>query len=453
MLLSKKILSLPVTAILALNLFSCAGVSHLTAERPKDEASHRELKRELSRLNITIEASANELSDTLNRSIDRNLYSGITRMGGVTADIRRNGRIVVVAADDSIFLTFPVSMSVSYGMLETPAITTSLKFKLNPGITPDWKIKVDTYYMGLSDNLPGKVGIGPLSVRPRSIVEEATQTVQRSLSELVSRKLNEKFPLKARVAKVWDASRKAIQLDRYFNAWLEITPGDVLLYPLYARNNMVKLGVGLNTYAELVVGPEPPARAPVPLPNLKLVSGGDRTFRVALNTDLFFRDILKTASARLLNKEIGSDGKSVILKDLDLYGNGDRLVVKVEATGSFDGIFYLTCRPVIDPRTNVFSVEDVDFDMQTRSLLLKSADWLLHGTIRDSIREKLNMDLTQRLAQARDMAGNAVARVNLAKNITLAGNIGTVKLSDVIVQRDRISIQVCTEGDAAVVFH
>ena len=101
----------------------------------------------------------------------------------------------------------------------------------------------------------------------------------------------------------------------------------------------------------------------------------------------------------------------------------------------------------------MFSVEDVDFDMQTKSLLLRSADWFLHGMIRSRIQEKLNMDLTQRLAQAREMAGKAMARVSLADNIFLTGSVKTMKFNDVMVQKDKISIQVYAEGETAIMFH
>ena len=455
--LLNKFLSLLGIATLALALVSCAsvnsGISPVAAERPKDQAFRAELKKELSTLNIAIEASASELSDTLNRMVAKELYKGSTKTRGVTADILRNGPIVVSAADNYLYLTVPISMSLSYGMFETPAIATKLKFKLSPKVTPDWKVNAEVYYTGLSDVLAEEVGIGPLSIKPRSIVDGLTQPVQRTLTDLIGRKLNEKFPLKAQVAKVWSAAQKPILLDKNYNAWLKITPQEVLLYPLYAQNNQVKVSVGLKSFAEVVVGPEPPVLTPVPLPNLKLVNGTDRTFRVALNNDLFYKDILNIALPLLLNKELGSDGKSVILKSLDLYGNGDRLTVKVETTGSLEGIFYLTCRPAFNPQTNVFSVEDLDFDMQSRSLLVQSADWFLHGTIRSTIQDKLNLDLTQRLAQAREMAGKALSRVSLAENLFLIGSVKTMKLNDVMVQRDKISIQIYTEGETAIVFH
>lgn len=97
-------------------------------------------------------------------------------------------------------------------------------------------------------------------------------------------------------------------------------------------------------------------------------------------------------------------------------------------------------------------MEDVDFDMQTQSLLLQSADWFLHGTLKGMIQEKLNMDLTQRLEQSREMARKVIAQVQLVDHVLLKGDIKTLKFSDVLVQKDKISIQVYTEGESAIFF-
>lgn len=452
--LVKRFSSLLVLVIpAALTLSACSGVKpSLTAERPRDEAFRTELKKEMSNLNVSIEASSDEIGKALNQTVGKELYKGSTKTRGLTADILRNGPIAVSAADNYLYFTLPITMNLSYGMFETPTIPLKLKFKANARITPDWKVKTEIYYIGLSDLLAEETGIGPLSIRPRSIVEGITQPVQQVLSDLISKKINDIFPLKSQIAKVWNAAQKPVLVDRNYNVWLKLTPREVMLSPLYAQNNRIKVSVGINSFAELVVGPEPAARPPLPLPNLKLVNTFDKNFRIALNADLFYRDVLNIASPLLLNKEFDSDGKTIVIKDLDLYGSGDKFVIKVATKGSLDGTFYLTGKPCFDPRTNIFSVGDVDFDMQTQSLLLQSADWFLHGTIKSKIQEKLNMDLTQRLEQSREMARKAIAQVQLADHVILKGNIKTLQFSDVLVQKDKISIQISTEGESAVVF-
>ncbi|MRR07408.1 MAG: DUF4403 family protein, partial [Deltaproteobacteria bacterium] len=423
-----------------------------TAESPRGETFRTTLKKEMSNLNVSIEASSDELSKTLNQTLRKELYKGSTKTRGLTADIVRNGPIAVSAADNYLYFTLPVTMSLSYGMFETPAIPLKLKFRANPRITPDWKLKTEIYYLGLSDLLAEDVGIGPLSIKPRSIMEGITQPLQQGLSETIGKKIQDKFPLKNQITKVWNAAQKPISANRKYNAWLKVTPREVMMSPLRTRNNRITLSVGIKSFAEMVVGPEPAAQPLVPLPNLKLVNTFDKSFRIALNTDLFYRDLLTIASPLLLDKEFTSDGKTIVIKDFDLYGNEDKFVIKIATKGSLDGVFYLTGKPHFDPQTNIFSVKDVDFDMETQSLLLRSADWFLHGTIKNRIQEKLNMDLTNRLEQTREMAQKAIAQVQLADHLLLKGTIKTLHFSDVLLHKDKISIQVCTEGESAIYF-
>lgn len=447
---------MPGLIVLSLNLISCAGAppvpTHLSAEQPGQLALRTELKKELSTINIAVETNEADLAETLNRLTPKELYKGGTKTSGITATVQRSGPITVNAADNFVHLTVPVSISMRYGLFETIPLNTRLKFKLNARVTPDWRVFAEVYFTGLTDQLVDEIGIGPLSIRPRSIIEGVTVPVQRTISDLVGRRLNERFLLKPEVAKVWNAAQKPILLDKNYNAWLKLTPQEAMIYPFYAQNRQIRLSVGLKTYAELVVGPEPPASPPAPLPNLKIVNGNDRSFKVALHTDLFYSDVIKIAAPLLLNRELGSDGKSVILKHLDIYGNGEQLVIKLETAGSLDGTLYLTARPVFNPQTNLFSVEDIDFDIQTQSLLLSTAAWFMHGTIKDAIKEKLNMDLTQRLNQARELADRSLSRVPLAENLFLTGSLKTIRLNDVMVQKDRLSIQVYTEGETAILF-
>lgn len=426
--------------------------SLLTAEKPRAEAFRKALDKEPSMLNIPIEMSTDDLAKMLNQTIRKELYKGATATRGLSVEVLRNGPILMSAADNFLFITLPVTTSMSTSMFETKPVPLKLKFRATARVTPDWRLHVDLFYLGVSDLLVEEVGVGPLSFKPRSIIDSVTQPVQKLLSDLVTKKINEQLPLKAQVAKVWSSARSPLLLDKTYKTWLKLTPREVMLSPLYAHNNRVKLSIGLSTYAEMVVGPEPPAAPVLPLPNLKLVNAFDKTFRIALNADVFYKDLRAIAAPFLLNKQFDSDGKSVIIRDFDLSGNGDKLVVKLVTEGSLDGVVYLTAKPAFNPQTRQFSVEDVDFDLQTQSLLVKSADWFLHGTIRNVIHERLNMNLTGQLERSRQIAAQALTRMQLMDHLFLKSDIKELKFKDALVQSDKISIQVYTEGESAIFY-
>jgi hypothetical protein len=444
---------LVMSSLLAVTVTSAyAENTQFTAEKPKVESFRTALNKETSTINIPIEMSTAELAKILNVSVPKELYKGSTKTKGISADILRSGSIVISAADNFIYITLPVTMSLSYGMFETQPLSMKLKFRVTASVTPDWRINTDIFYLGVSDLLAENVGVGPISFNPRSIVDGITQPVQKAVSGLIAQKINEQLPLKTQVAKVWERAQTPILLDKTYKTWLKLTPQEVMLFPLNAQNNRVKLSLGISTFAEVVVGPEPAAQARRPLPNLKLVNTFDKTFRIALNADIFYKDLRDIAVPLLLNKKFDSDGKSITVKEFDLSGNGDKLVVKLETQGALDGIVYLTAKPVFNAQTNVFSVEDVDFDLQSQSLLLKTAAWFLHGTIRGIIQEKLNMNLTEQLEKSRQTAAKALSRLPLTDRVFLKSDIHNLKLKDVLVQQDKISIQVYTEGESAILF-
>ena len=452
MIFKKRIITLLLPAICALSLTSAADDSQLTAEKPVIEAFRTALKKETSTLNIPIEMTTDELAKILNSTIGKELYKGSTKTKGMSADVFRNGPISLSAADNFIFITLPANISLSYGMFETNPVPLKLKFKVTASVTPDWHIRPEVFYLGVSDLLAEEVGLGPLSFKPRSVVDGITQPVQRLLSSVVEKKLNELLPLKTQIARVWTTAHTPILLDRGYKTWLRIAPQEIVISPLYAQNNRVKLSIGISTFADLVIGPEPAAQPLRPLPGLKQVGRFDKTFRIALNADVFYSDLSAIAAPLLLNKQFDSGGRSVTIREFDLSGNGEKLVVKLVTEGSLEGIVYLTAKPVFNLQTNLFSVEDVDFDMQTQNMLLKSADWFLHGSIRSYIQEQLNMNLSKQLDQSRQIASTALTRMKLMEHLFLNCDIKDLKLKDVIVQQDRISVQVFTEGESAILF-
>ncbi|MBJ6727235.1 DUF4403 family protein [Geomesophilobacter sediminis] len=452
--IGKKTRGFAFALLTALFLASCAGVGpaagRFAAPPPGPEGAQKEIPRELSTVNLAVELSATELSRALERLLPKELYRGAAP-GGMTARVLRNGVIRVSVADEALHFSVPVSVSCSYGIFETVPFATEIRFKLRPRIGADWKVDAQLTYTGLSDNLAEAIKLGPLSFKPRSVVEGMLQPLQRLLAGAVNRKLNDELSVKNQVAKAWGAAQAPVLLDAARHVWLVVTPTALNLNPLSFEKDRVKISVGMQTFAEVVVGPKPLPKAPLPLPELKLTTATDRTFRVALNSELFYNDLRSIALPLLRDKDFGRAGSKVLLKDLELYGNGDRLIVKVVTAGSLEGTFYLTCRPVFDPGTGHFSVREVDFDVQSRNLLVTTADWFLHGSIRETIGEKLNLDLSQRLKQAQELAGKHLSKVRVAEGIYLRGALKTVKLSAVVVQKEKVCIRVYAEGESSLV--
>lgn len=436
-------------------LCACAGVKPLTltAEQPRQETFRSSDAMVTSTVMVPFEITCSEITRLLEQSLRKEIYRGATATKGLSVTITRNGAVAITAADNYLYISLPVSLSLSYSMFESKALPLTLKFKAAAGITPYWRLHAEIYYLGLSDLLAEEVGIGPFTFKPRSIVDGLTQPVQKMLTGLVVQKINDLLPLKARVATAWQTMQQPLPLDDSRTIWLQLMPREIMMYPLTAHHNRIRASLGVTAGASVVIGAQPPPHAATPLPTIRQVASFDPSFRLTMNGAIPYRELRTVAAPLLLEKTFDVDGKQVTIKEFDLYGNGDNIIVKLVTAGALDGVLYLTAQPYFDAAANSLAVRNVDFDLHTQDLLLASADWFLHSSIRSTLQEKLNMKLTAQLAHIRQKAEQALAKVPLTDTLALKGKLTSLTFQDLVVQQSSIVIQMQAVGETSLMFY
>ena len=60
---------------------------------------------------------------------------------------------------------------------------------------------------------------------------------------------------------------------------------------------------------------------------------------------------------------------------------------------------FLLGKLVLDTNKNEMSLQDIEFELATSSLLAKSANWMLHGTFKNLIAEKARFSFDKDIGQ------------------------------------------------------
>lgn len=401
-----------------------------------------------SSINVSIEASTADLATIINHSLPKELYKGQGGFG-TSVTVLRTGPVAVTAADNFVHLVLPVQLTFSNALYESYPLRAGLRFKARVNVTPDWRVKTELYYTGLSDNLADTFKLGPISLKPRSMVDNITQPVQKLLAPIIDAKVNESVRLRTRIDPLWQNAFSPKLVNKEFSAWLKLTPERIVMSPLLAANNQLRLSIGVIAGAEITVGPKPAAAPVKRLPPLQQVAAFDRNFHVQLATDIFFADLVTALNPLLLNKTFGEE-KKITIRDLSLKGEEGRLVVVMTTSGDFDGELTLLARPAHDPQKNSLSFEDVDFDTRNAGLLVSAGGWLFNSTIRSTIKEKLDASVAEQLEKARLKASSALSAVKLGEHAKLAGSVNSLSLGEAKVLEDRLSVHVTARGESGV---
>jgi len=401
-----------------------------------------------SSINLSVETTAADLAAIINRSLPKELYKGEGGLG-TSVTVLRTGPMAVTAADNFIYLTLPVQLTFSNFAYESYPLRAGLRFKAKVDVTPDWRLKTELYYTGLSDNLADTFKLGPLSLKPKSMVENIAQPVQRLLAPIVDAKVNDSVQLRAKVAPLWQNAFSPKLVSKEFSAWLRLNPEKIVMSPLITANNRILLSIGVITGAEITVGPKPAAAPVRPLPPVQHLPAFDKSFHIRLAADIFFADLVAALNPVLLDKTFGRDRK-ITIKSFNLKGEEGRLVVVLTATGDFDGELTVLARPLYNPGGNTLTFEDVDFDTRNAGWLTTAGSWLFSSTIRSTIKEKLDAAVVEQLEKARLKASSALSSVQLGEHARLAVAVDSLSLGEATVLNDRLTVNVVARGKSSV---
>ena len=404
-----------------------------------------------SSINLSVETSAADLAAIINRSLPKELYKGQGGLG-TSVTVLRTGPVAVTATGNFIYLTLPVQLTFGYAFYESYPLREGLKFKARISVTPDWRLKTELYYTGLSDNLADTFSLGPLSLKPKTMVENITQPVQKLLSPIIDAKVNDAMQLRAKIAPLWQNAFSPMLVSKEFSAWLKLTPEKIVMSPLLTANNRILLSVGVITGAAITVGPKPAAAAVKTLPPVQQLPAFDKQFHVRLATDIFFADLVTALNPVLLEKTFGDDRK-ITVKSVNLKGEDGRLVIALTATGDYDGEITILAKPVYNPQSNSLTFENVDFDTRNSGWVVNVGSWLFSSTIQNTIKTKLDTAVVEQLEKARLKASIALSSVHVAEHLNLTGAVTLLSLGETTVLNDRLSVDVIVQGETSVRLH
>ena len=233
--------------------------------------------------------------------------------------------------------------------------------------------------------------------------------------------------LRPRFQQLWDQLSKAYHV--YNTGWLQMNPQKIRINNLFARNDSLYVFLGLS--AKPVITFEKPKEVNTVVPIIRDFSQREG-FSIFLDAVLNYDSLSNLLNQHLANKEFdltkGPVKKKFVFRDCKLIGEGnERIIIKVNFSGTDEGTFYLTGKPAYNKEAHILEIKDMDFDIKSKNALLKTAEWLFNKKIITEISKYTKYDLTSFIDSAKTGVNQQLNR-EWVKGIRSTGNIEDIKL-------------------------
>lgn len=326
----------------------------------------------------------------------------------------------------------------------------ALNFKTTFGINPDWSLNTHTeveWHEWLNRPVL-KTGIGDVSVE--SIANVVLNRSKRTLSETLDRYVGQQINLRPYVQQAWEAIQQPVLLDEQYRMWSKTTPISIGLTPFTSYSNALQTTIAVECLNDVSFGEKPSFRENSVLPNLTLLNEAPDSFQMRFATDVPFPEAERLAKNMMVGQVFESGKKKVKVEDLSLWGNNDKVVVNTLLSGSFNGRIYFIGRPEFNAEKNQIEVKDLDFHVDTRSFLMRSASWLFQGPIKKRMAASMSFPLSENIGAVKNSVQESLSNYIIQPGITLHGTLDSVAVQGTHVTPQGIRVDLFSTGKVNV---
>jgi hypothetical protein len=312
--------------------------------------------------------------------------------------------------------------------------------KIDAGFALQFKLQPD-YRIHLDAKLTDPVALDKCEVC--FFGKDITKMVATQLKDEMAVSLKEMqvqlnaYSLKTYIQTVWDSLQTPYAISGL--GFLNMQPQSLRISQAVLRNDSMSFSLGISARPELK---NSSSFTKKPLPNLSDFSqrGGFSLFVAQL---LSYDSLNAIANAMAAGNEFtvgkGILKKTIRIDSLRLLGGGEKIFIQVYLSKGIKGIVYLEGKPIWDPVQHVMEIKDMTFEIRSRQILVKSAAWLLDGTIEKKMKEYTRFDVKEKADLLRSELTTSMNR-ELMPGIKSKGAIEQMFVEKLIAQPDGVFV-------------
>lgn len=304
-------------------------------------------------------------------------------------------------------------------------------------------------------NLIDKCTLTLLGIDVTGLVQDKANAFVPTLNQEIRNRIGA-INFRPTVQEAW--SRIAYPLAVAPNVWLTLNPKLAMAAHPNGTGTAVELAGGVVARPQVMFSSVAPQSTAAAFPPLTVGPLDDR-FHIAADAIVSYDEANRLLQQHLRGKSLDFTIDSwwpfhrmrrIQIADANVLAAGEKLALKVVLNGDFVGTVYFSGRPTyVDGNNASIRVDDLDFTLQTKQLMPKALNWVLHKKFVDVLRGAAVFPLNENLNSARDAAAAALNRT-VAPGIVLAGTVRPFEPKGIFLANVGIVARAMANGAASL---
>lgn len=403
----KKIVSL-----LSLSfLFGCSTSNKIAALKPMpSENVPMVYKTTTSFVDMPMEITLKEIENQLNKSLsgliyeDNNLEDDKSEM-----KIWKTGTIKLIEKDGKIQSILPLKIwsKFKYGT-DFMGLNDTREINLNGTITllsdaklSNWKMNTTSKIEDFEWSESPTILVAGKKVPITYIINPTLSIFKSKVAKKIDDAIEKSCDFKPYVLDVLEKMSTPFVTSEQYETWFKLNPIEVYVTDAILKKSKIEMELGLKCSMQTMVGQQPKNAFNRETVTFKSVTKMPNKTTASIAAISTYESASRIITKNFQGKEFASGSRKIVVQKVDLWSKDGKMIIALDMTGSINGTIYLSGIPNYNSVTKEIYFDQMDYVLNTKGILTKTANWLLQGTILKKIQENCRYSIKDNLAEGK----------------------------------------------------
>ena len=441
---------------LPLLLIGCSTTSKIEALKPEPSVNTKiAYNNTTSFVSMPLEISLNEIENQLNKSLNGLIYEDTNLEDDKTEmKIWKTAPIKLIDKEGKVETVLPLKIwaKLKYGT-DFMGLNDTKEIELNGTITlssnvklSNWKMSTDSKIKDYNWTESPTILVAGKKVPITYIINPTLSIFKSKMAKKIDEAIEASCDFKPYVLNVIKTISAPFEVNSQYETWFKLNPIEVNVTDALVSKNKISMDLGLKCTMQTMIGQKPNIafnKDAILFKSADKIADKTTATVAAVST---YESASRIITKNFQGKEFASGKRKIVIQKVDLWAKDGRMIIALEMTGSLNGTIYLSGIPNYNTTTKEIYFDQMDYVLNTKGLLTKTANWLLQGIILKKIQENCKYSIKENLEEGKKNLLPYLSNYSPMKGVFVNGTLNDFEFEKVELTNNAIIAFITTSG-------
>lgn len=452
----KKIFIASTVAVLFSSLIGCSSTNKIATLKPEpSENITMACKNTTSFVSMPMEISLKEIENQLNKSLVDLIYEdNILEDDKTEMKIWKTAPIKLIEKDGKIESVLPLKIwsKFKYGT-DFMGLNDTREIELNGTITLLSDVKLSNWKMNTTSEIESfnwsespTILVAGKKVPITYIINPTLSIFKSKMAKKIDAAIEKSCDFKPYVLNVLQTMSTPFETSPQYETWFKMNPIEVYVTDAVIQKSKISMDLGLKCTMQTMVGEQPKTTFDKNAISFKPVTKVPDKTTATVAAISTYESASRIITKNFQGKEFASGSRKIVVQKVDLWAKDGKMIIELDMTGSINGSIYLSGIPNYNTITKEIYFEQMDYVLNTKGLLTKTANWLLQGMILKKIQESCRYSIKENLDEGKKSLLPYLNNYSPMKGVFVNGTMNDFEFEKVELTNNAIIAFITTTG-------